>query len=285
MSKYLPTFDRAITWAEDTLINEGSVVDAGKWQGIQTEGHPSLMTKEVLNLAFEVPLFRGASRPKDLLEFLNAEIKPNREWADEHFAERVGGRPWNPDPSHERWPWWRGQDSTTKDEQGKFTHTYSERFWPKHTKADWGSTDTQIWPVMEGIRFKYGDLDDVIEQLWDEPMNRQAYLPIFFPEDTGAVHGGRVPCTLGYHFLLRNDQLHMWYDIRSCDAVRHFRDDIYLAVRLQLWMLDSLRAIENRRVDEPHQRWSYVKPGNLYFCAHSFHVHMGDIHLLLKDRS
>jgi thymidylate synthase len=108
----------------------------------------------------------------------------------------------------------------------------------------------------------------LVDQLANEPYTRQAYLPIFFPEDTGAVHGGRIPCTLGYHFMMRGDQLHMWYHIRSCDLHRHFRDDLYLAVRLQLWVLDAL---------ENYSRyWTAVSPGNLYFAAYSLHLHRGD---------
>jgi thymidylate synthase len=270
MSKFFPTFDKAIVWSEGCLIQEGVEVDSGRWQGIKTEGHPSLITKEIQHLQFEVPLWRHFQGYQDGIDQLALEIKPNREWADEHFEERVGGVPYNPDPSHERWPWWRGQDDTTK-EDGQFTHTYSERFWPKHTQADWDSTKTQMWPLNKGIRYPYGDLNDLINLLTDEPLTRQAYLPIFFPEDTGAVHRGRTPCSLGYHFLCRGDFLFMWYDIRSCDAVRHFRDDLYLAVRLQLWVLDILKR---------RGGWDDILPGLIYFTAHSFHVHMGDYHHL-----
>jgi thymidylate synthase len=110
-------------------------------------------------------------------------------------------------------------------------------------------------------------------------MTRQAYFPIFFPEDTGAVHGGRIPCTLGYHFLLRSGLLHCWYEIRSCDAVRHFRDDLYLATRLVQWVVAELVEKETPRSDR-EQVWVDVNPGTMFFKAHSFHVHMGDRHLL-----
>ena len=278
-----PNFTGALYWAEECLFAGGKEVDAGRWQGLATDAHPSLITRELLNIGFEVPVDRATANVGTikLLDFLADEIQPNREWADEHFAERVGGKPLNPDPSHERWPWWKGQDDTTKKD-GVFTHTYSERFWPKH--ANYGR---QVYYNGEhyrrentGIRYDYGDYTDVIELLRSNPQTRQAYLPIFFPEDTGAVHGGRTPCTLGYHFLLRDDQLHMWYDIRSCDAVRHFRDDVYLAVRLQLHTLQEIQTWAAQTFAEEYNLWASVKPGKFYFCAHSFHVHMGDFHLL-----
>ncbi|WP_396190262.1 thymidylate synthase, partial [Flavobacterium sp.] len=60
------------------------------------------------------------------------------------------------------------------------------------------------------------------------------------PEDTGSVSGQRVPCTLGYHFQMNGNQLDLVYHIRSCDYYRHLRDDIYLAMRLALWVKNHL---------------------------------------------
>jgi hypothetical protein len=183
------------------------------------------------------------------------------------------------------WPWWRGQvretdihdptDTTTRE--FKFTHTYQERFWPKRagTFENLGG---------HGIRYPYGDLDDVVNLLRREPQTRQATFPIFFPEDTGAVHGGRIPCTLHYHFLLRHNKLHLWYPIRSCDAVRHFRDDLYMACRLNHWVLqelvDGMMSPEKNPENHRTVAWELVEPGTLFFTAYSFHVHKGDIHLL-----
>lgn len=269
-ARFFPRFDQAINNATVSVL-EGQEVDAGRWQGIPTEGKPDLVTLEVLNWGCEVPVNRVPNTYPSpaVLTRLAHEIQPNVEWADEHFEERVGGEPLNPDPSHERWPHWHGQDSTTKV-GGEFSHTYSERFWPKKAGLGHGR---HMSPAQEneGIRYKWGDLNDVVEMLNKDPQTRQAYLPIFFPEDTGAVHGGRIPCTLGYHFLLRRNQLHMWYDIRSCDLYRHFRDDIYLAVRLQLWMLERMRTYGN-------PQWISATPGNFYFQVHSLHLHKGDQH-------
>jgi hypothetical protein len=178
-------------------------------------------------------------------------------WAEEEFWERVGGIPRNPHNSLALWPWWHQQIETP------FTHTYSERFWPSRVG---------VAHPAGGLRYGFGDLGDVIDLLCRRPHTRQATLPIFFPEDTGAKHGGRIPCTLHYHFMLRNGELHMWYPIRSCDAVRHFRDDVYMAMRLCQWVLSELR--------EKDQVWVDVDPGVLSFTAYSFHAHMGDWHLL-----
>jgi len=90
-----------------------------------------------------------------------------------------------------------------------------------------------------GIRHEFGDLGDLVELLKDDPSTRQAYLPVWFPEDTGLDKSERKPCSLGYHFIIRNGQLDITYYIRSCDFYRHLRDDIYLTVRLGLWILEQ----------------------------------------------
>lgn len=141
--------------------------------------------------------------------------------------------------------------------QPKFTHSYSERFWP---------------PRGFGIRYPFGNLDDVVDLLLEHPHTRQAYMPIFGQEDIGA-RPGRIPCTLGYFFMVRRRLLHSWYEIRSCDAVRHLRDDIYMAARLQLWVLEELRRRDNHH-------WDTVELGNFTFHAYSFHAHRGDLHEL-----
>jgi len=260
---------------------DGVEVDTGHWQGVPTEGHPDLVTKELLDWDFVCPLPVQSNGTVNIVD-LQEQVRPNLPWADDHFEERVSRVPSNTGEQYQNWPWWQGGYTEAKSmipsqQEGgefKFTHTYQERIWPKLVN---GSPWQCEQPIAHGIHYEYGDLDDVVNLLLREPYTRQAYLPIYFPEDTGSVHGGRTPCTIGYHFMLRGDELHMWYTIRSCDAVRHFRDDVYLALRLQLWVLEALRTKEKYEFDHP-EVWSSVRPGNFYFKAFSFHVHMGDIH-------
>ena len=162
----------------------------------------------------------------DNLDRLRGAIKPNLPWADDHFKERVSGWPLNPGETWKNWPWALAADKH-RTEGECFSHTYMERFWAAKTDG-------------HGIRYPYGDLGSLVELLRREPNTRQAYLPVFFPEDTGAIHGGRIPCTLGYHFIQRGGYLHMSYYIRSCDLYRHFRDDVYLAAKLLLWVRDQV---------------------------------------------
>jgi len=277
MSRGFSSFSDAIPWSIQTLRDYGTVVDSGHWQGVATEGRADMETKELINLNIYAPI------PADE-ETLAFDVTPNLPWAEDHFLERVGREPTNPGVQYRNWPWWRGQDEDTML-GGQFTHTYQERFWPKEagsihgTEPDDHTVDAVYHRSHFGIRYFYGDLDDVVNLLRRYPQTRQATFPIFFPEDTGAVHGGRVPCTLHYHFLLRNNRLNLFYPIRSCDAVRHFRDDLYMAGRLCQWVLEELREPVNSD-DEGNYPWQTIAPGFLYFTAYSFHVHRGDEHLL-----
>lgn len=192
------------------LKNTGYRMDSKSWQSIKN----TVSMWEALNINFSLPI------PETIHE-LQEDALPNLPWAEEHFLERVSGQPLNPPPSHVHWPF--GSKVKTFAAQGKFSHTYPERIWPKGEGR-------------EGIRFKYGDLKDVVNLLLKEPETRQGYLPLWFPEDTGVVHGERVPCTLGYHFIIRHGFIHCNYYMRSCDYFRHFTDDIYMAARLTQWV-------------------------------------------------
>jgi hypothetical protein len=273
------TFTSAIEYAYYRLKFEGREIDAGSWQGYETQGKPDLMTREVIDLQLEVPVNRVLPTEswdvenEGPLAQLQNEIRPNLPWADDHFAERVSRVPSNPGEEYYNWPWWRGQvQAFDHEDELIFSHTYQERFWPKQA----GSRPYATASHNIGIRYGLGDLDNVVQLLAKNPYTRQATFPIFFPEDTGVVHGGRTPCTLHYHFMCRDNQLHMWYPIRSCDYVRHFRDDLYLACKLMLWVLKELR--ENELRSNLPQFWVDVSPGTLFFTAYSFHYHKGDEH-------
>lgn len=258
-------FERKCTaWKKAFLKQEPLMT--GEWQSQDISDKPMLATRELLNTSFEYKI------PDTDIQ-LAKEVKPNLPWAEDHFQERVGGQPLNPPPSAAWWPHaQQGHAEHTQDE--KFSHTYPERMWPKFAwarKAQLAS-EKKLNP-MPGIRFPYGDLEDVVQQLKKGPLTRQAYLPIWFPEDTGAVDGQRVPCTLGYHFLIRGGELQITYYIRSCDFIRHFRDDVYMAGRLAQWMVE--RWNEDKSPDEKE-----LKVGKLVMHMVSFHIFEGDVGML-----
>lgn len=232
---------RMVEQAREKLIKEGQIIKPKKWQARPI----SIGMYEVLNVFLE------AQVPQDQ-ESLIKQITPDLPWAEEHFQERVCGKPLNPAPSFERWPYYKQDEKWRTD--GKFSHTYPERMW--------------VPTNLDGVRYKYGNLKNLIKSLVDDPHTRQAFLPIWFPEDTGAAHGERVPCTIGYWFIHRGDSLHLNYPIRSCDFRRHFRNDIYMACRLLQWVLDELRKFD--------QYWNKVTPGKLNMQIWNLHVFEGE---------
>jgi hypothetical protein len=238
-------------------------VDTGHWQSLR--GVPQTSTIELQNV--HVTLESLPSVVRDLKNY----FQPNLPWAEDHFQERVCGEPLNPGYEYRNWPWYANNVEEHK-QPGQFSHTYMERFWPR--KIRYGQVHD-----LKGIRYRYGDLNDLIDLLVHQPYTRQAFLPIFFPEDTGAHHHERVPCTLGYHFLLRDNKLHIFYPIRSMDFMRYMRDDLYMAGRLGHWIIDQC---EKRCPAEGDNFWNGVMLGELNLFASSLHIFPGDVATLRR---
>lgn len=241
-------------------------LDASRWQSVKAP-QPML---EILNVTLNY--YVG----EENLEFHQSVIKPNLPWADRHFLEeRVSGDPINPGKTWRIWPYSASANKHRREgeEDPQFDHSYAERYWPKHAGlTPGGALPPGELDVHRGIRFKYGDLDDLVTILAVEPTTRQAYLPVWFPEDLGAaLEHKRVPCSLGYHFICRDQRLHCVYYLRSCDFVRHFRDDVYLTVRLVLWVLEQCRLAA------PEKGWDDIQPGKLT-------IHITSLHCFETDR-
>lgn len=264
-------FASAAHFLRGELVTAAAAVKTERWQGVAANTE----TFELRNASFEVPL--GGVED---LDHWRADIKPNLPWADDHFCERVGGEPLNPGEEWRRWPWASRADAFRKNE--RFNHSYMERLWPKFARrtAD-GKLPAAMarrprrYPATDprphyGIAHHYGDLQDLVEMLAKEPHTRQAWIPLFYPEDTGFADGGRKPCTLGYQVMVRDGQAHIWYPLRSCDFVRHWRDDCYLAVRLLLWIIDQCRLIAPAT-------WAPIVPG-------TYAMHMTSLHVFATDK-
>jgi len=258
-AKNCASFTEAIEAARERLLYSSLPVRPRYWQGLDVSKFSGAAMLEMLNFSFSAPM-------KTTLEGLVEDIKPDLPWADDHFEERVSRIPHNPPPSHEWWPHGK-QGNKEFMATEKFSHTYPERMWPK--KAAYQESVRDYIPDILGIRYPYGDLDDVVNLLIKDPLTRQAYLPLWFPEDTGAVHGERVPCTLGYHFIARDGLLHVVYYIRSCDFIRHFRNDIYFTARLLRWVWQELRR-------KDPGTWDEVYLGHLTMHITSLHIFARD---------
>jgi thymidylate synthase-like protein len=247
---------------------EAPVIHTGEWQAMDTSSSKAHATHEL----------EDVSLVWDQLPFNIDEVMPHidESWADDHFLERVSGIAHNPAPSAASWPYAvRGNtDHTTS--AGAYDHTYPERFWPK--RAHHLGQGGELPYDRMGIRFPLGDLNDVVNQLIRSPLTRQAYLPVWFPEDTGAIQGQRVPCTLGYHFMIRNGKLTTRYYIRSCDAYRHLSNDVWLAAMLGRWIVQQYNEFEGSE-DNPMPK---IEVGGLVMHITSLHAFVADQPRLIK---
>lgn len=233
-------------------------INIGEWQTIDVSGSALHATHELEDVSLvwdQIP-----TDPTAIIPAIDLD------WARDHFSERVSGKPLNPAPSHLRWPYAvRGNGDHTTNEQ--FDHTYPERFWPQYAGRQHRIANVPS-DQHRGIRFPYGDLNDVVALLATKPLTRQAYLPVWFPEDTGATENQRVPCTLGYHFMQRGGRLSCRYFMRSCEVYRHLSNDVYFAAALTRWICQKVRDMTTGQVR--------FNPGSLTMHISSLHSFVGD---------
>lgn len=221
--------------AWDLLISESSLSENQTWQSVSIDSKNPML--EVFNI--------------DLIFHNRHGLNEDQPWCENHFLERINGLPINPGIQYKNWPYYReSDDDQLFRESGKFSHNYMERYWCKGHS---------------GIRYRYGDLNDIIDRLKTNLYTRQAYLSVWHPEDQGN-HKVRVPCTLGYWFYFQNGKLNMKYLIRSCDAVRHLKNDVYLSYRLLEHVADAIGA----------------KHGDLHMWIGNLHCFMSDLYFLKK---
>lgn len=253
-------------------FQDAPVVHAPHWQST-TAPQPMI---ELMNVHIDMDM-EGED-----LNYYRGAIRPNLPWADNHFEqERVSGQPINPGLTWREWPYALSADKHRREgeKDPQFDHSYAERYWPRFAGLTEGGILEKIPHRslgMEGVRFPYGDLNDLVGLLAHDPLTRQAYLPVWFPEDLAAANQQkRVPCSLGYHFMMRQDKLNIFYPMRSCDFVRHFRDDVYLTIRLLLWVLQQCREIAP-------SAWGHVTPGIFNMHISSLHMFQSDLSYILK---
>lgn len=279
-------FTRASVDLKRRFLANAKKVTRGSWQGLDVSMKPEMVTFELMNVHLDIDL-RGIED----IGYWQQDIKPNLPWAEDHFHERVSGEPINPGVEWANWPW--GKSAERFLEGGIFDHNYMERYWPKYAGAmttptkvpddfrhpETGHHITELDPEgitpIQGIRFPYGDLNDIVRLLVEDRHTRQAYLPLYFPEDTGRK--GRKPCSLGYQFILEGDRLNVFYPMRSCDYLRHYADDMYLTVRLLLWVIDRCRELDDW--------WNKISPGRFTCHIVNLHIFANDVRELVLNET
>lgn len=212
------------------LHEMGILVHPGTMQDKDVSKDESFTTLELSPFTFT--LLSGEDR-SDWIDELGMNLK----WCHQEIRER-----WNAFRGYAHNPGtaWKMRSQVWQEfiHGGKFSYTYSERF-----------------------AFKQA-LPRIIRILHKLPNTRHGILPVFSADpDLGRIGGkARVPCSMYYQFLIRENELRCIYTMRSSDFFTHFPYDIWLALELQ-----SRVAAE---VD--------LKPGRFTFFTGSLHIYAKD---------
>lgn len=219
----------------------GITVPVAHYQNQALEG-ANRNTKELIGVNFVIS--KPYLKKSEMLGFVfKSEADKIEQYCHVELQDRINREGLNPGNSYKiRMDLW--QKLMSKSEEGRFDYTYSER-----------------------INFK-GQLDNAIAALKDDIRSRRAMVMIFKPEDTLESEGfqTRIPCSISYQFLIRNNKLMVLYYIRSNDYFKHFAIDIWLTHAMQEYMTEQLQSV-----------YPGLKCGSLNYYGGSFHAYNEDL--------
>jgi len=184
------------------LLEMGLEVHPASMQNKIVRGDDQYITKEMINYSYAL-LYREEE------DYLFLTDPRSKEWCKAEFKERISGKVLNPGKAWKiRMELWK--EFLVNTVSGKrFDYTYSERI------------------IVCNALLK------IIYELNNNPDSRQCILTIWQPQDIVNIGGrARVPCSIYYQFMIRNNQLIIIYNQRSADVFAHFGNDIWLAWEL-----------------------------------------------------
>lgn len=152
--------------------------------------------------------------------------------------------------------------------QRPFDKVAAESLHPKLKNTFEGS-----WPSYRYSERMVGALQNLTAHLLTAPDSRRAFWPIFHPIDAvRAVYPTRVPCSLGYQFMIRrvDDELKLIciYLQRSADFINFWLTDVWFAYRFQ-----HVLAQELRMWSKHHDQYLVdLQPGAFIHFITSFHM-------------
>lgn len=184
------------------LAELGVNVHPETMQDKQIADDPDYLTKELSNYAYQVlkPDYGD-------IEGVH-ESWVQLEWHDRLQGGLNPGRAWRERPE----VWEQFLERAKPKMPGRFSYTYSERMGGNYLRA-------------------------IVTELEKHPHSRQLYLPVWSNQSDWRRRGvHRVPCSLGYWFVMRDNKIHLTYMMRSCDLHTHYPNDAALATIMQAWV-------------------------------------------------
>jgi thymidylate synthase len=221
---------------ERDLFEMGIKYQSSTVQDMNVGEDEKFQTLELFGYAYTLKNYSDKDLDK-MLKYTDSNI----EWVKAESEERLDSdyRSWMDSNPGKAWE----VNKKAKDfwkkflRDGMFSYSYSERW-------QW-------------------QLPYIINELKLRPNSRQAIMTMYSAERDIMNWGGRdrVPCSLTYHFVIREDQLKLIYNQRSCDFLNFFASDVYQGVRLLQFVADM--------VD--------VEPGDFIHYLNSLHAFKGDM--------
>lgn len=224
----------------------GQTVRVKHYQDKQLDGDDQI-TKELVGVNFTISNPR--LKKTEMLEFLyKDDAERILKYCHAEHLDRLAYPPVNPGESYKiREDIW----NQFKNSFGEFDYTYSERL----TLQDEDGAETH-------------QIENVIETLKEDQNSRRAMVMIFQPQDTEYSSGtlSRIPCSISYQFLIRNNALQIIYYIRSNDYFKHFGIDIWLTQEMQEHIYNNLLST-----------YPSLKIGPLHYMCGSLHAYNEDL--------
>jgi len=188
----------------------GHIVHPNSMQNKVVKDNEEYSTKEITNYSYSLT---SINRVNNLFFADERSFK----WANAEFQERVSKEYQNPGYA------WEIRKDIWKEfinSQGEFDYSYNDRI----------STS----------------LKRVIKELKRNPDSRQAIISIWKPSVDSFGLGGefRVPCSIYYQILVRDNRVNIIYNQRSADVVTHFGNDVYLAWQLMRYVASKIDTPE-----------------------------------------
>lgn len=235
---------------ERELFEMGITVAPQTMQDKQIAGDPAYLTKEVRGYAFKIVDWTWSIEhiKRVLHHFFEEETDAVLTYVLAEFRERVCGKATNPGTAYlHRKDLWEEYLHN-----GKFAYTYSERITPQlqiilgelrtnpESRQAVVNIHSNICPLICGAMIKT-EKDDCIKIYDNGHIDLEE---INYVEPSIDLHnrggGGRLPCSMYYQIMVREEKVDLIYTMRSCDFLIHFPVDISLALLLQDWFADSL---------------------------------------------
>jgi len=207
------------------VFEMGHIVHPKSMQNKDVSDDDNYLTKEITNYSYCLTSLNKLS----YLFFADARSKY---WAEEEFMERISPLYVNPGTA------WKIRGELWREflNNGEFDYDYNTRM--------------------------KDSLASAIKELRGNPDSRQAIINVWDaqidPNNLGGV--ARVPCSMYYQVLVRDNKVNIIYNQRSADVVTHFGNDVFLAFKLMDYV--------SREIN--------MKPGYLFHNIGSLHAYKKD---------